>query len=96
MIRKNAARAFLLEQLLLEKIFKGRIRYEEMLFIQVLLNQNEMKPNETKGRIFSHERPFYEHAVSDLNPQRYLYRPVKVAHSSFIEGSHTIKNTASR
>jgi hypothetical protein len=45
--------------------------------------------------IFSHEQPFYERAVSDLDPWRYMHRPVKVAHSSVIEWSHTTKNTAS-
>jgi hypothetical protein len=49
----------------------------------------------TRGRIFSRERPFYERAVSDLDPERYMHRPVKVTHRSFIEGSHTTKNMAS-
>ncbi len=48
-----------------------------------------------RGHIFSHVRPFCERAVSDLGPQRSLNRPVQVAHSSFTEGSHTAKNTAS-
>ncbi len=47
------------------------------------------------GCIFSHVQPFYEWAVGDLDSKRYMHRPVKVAHSSFIEGSHTTKNTAS-
>ncbi len=33
--------------------------------------------------------------MSDLDPLRSMHRPVKVAHSLFIEGSHTTKNTAS-
>ncbi len=49
----------------------------------------------TRGRIFSHVSPFYERAVSDLDPQRSMLRPGQVAHSSFIEGSHTTKNMAS-
>ncbi len=40
-------------------------------------------------------QPFYEQAVSDLGPWRSVHRPVKVAHSLFIEGSHMTKNTAS-
>ncbi len=47
------------------------------------------------GCIFSRVRPFYEWAVSDLGPKRSMHRPVKVAHSSFIEGLHMTKNTAS-
>jgi len=50
---------------------------------------------ESKGRIFSHVWPFYERAVSNLDPLRSMHRPVLVAHSSFIEGSHKTKNTAS-
>jgi hypothetical protein len=48
-----------------------------------------------RGRIFSHVRPFYEWAVSDLD--RYMHRSlwVLVTHSSFIERSHMTKNTAS-
>ncbi len=42
--------------------------------------------------IFSHVWPFYEQAVSDLD--RSMHRS-QVAHSSFIEGSHTTKNSAS-
>jgi hypothetical protein len=47
------------------------------------------------GCIFSHVRPFHERAVSDLG--RYMHRSpwVMIPHSSFIEGSHTTKNTAS-
>jgi hypothetical protein len=40
-------------------------------------------------------RPFYENAVSDLDPLRSMHRPVWVAHSLLIEGSPTTKNTAS-
>jgi hypothetical protein len=47
------------------------------------------------GCIFSHVWPFYEQAVSDLDPKRSMNRPVWVTHRSFIEGSHTTKNTAS-
>ncbi len=32
--------------------------------------------------------------MSDLDSLRSIHRPVYVAHSSFIEGSHTAKNTA--
>ncbi len=49
----------------------------------------------SRGCIFSHVRPFYEQAVSDLDPKRYMLTPVKVARRSFIEGSHRTKNTAS-
>ncbi len=49
----------------------------------------------TIGCIFSHVRPFYERAVSDLGPQRSMHTPIQVAHSSFIQGSHMTKNTAS-
>ncbi len=45
--------------------------------------------------IFSHLRPFYEPAVSDLDPQRFMHRPVQVAHNSFIDGLHTTKNMSS-
>jgi hypothetical protein len=30
----------------------------------------------SRGRIFSHVRPFNERAVSDLDPWRYMHRPV--------------------
>jgi hypothetical protein len=29
-----------------------------------------------RGRIFSHVRPFYERAVSDLDPKRSMHGPV--------------------
>ncbi len=45
--------------------------------------------------IFSRVRPFYERAVSNLDPLRYMHGPVYVAHTSFIGGSHTTKNKAS-
>jgi hypothetical protein len=48
-----------------------------------------------RGRIFSCVWPFYERAVSDLDPKRSIHRPVQVAHRLFIEGSHTTKNMAS-
>jgi hypothetical protein len=48
-----------------------------------------------KGCIFSGVRSFYERAVSKLDPQRSMHRPVQVTHSSFTGGSYTIKNTAS-
>jgi hypothetical protein len=47
------------------------------------------------GHIFSNVRPFYERAVSDLDPQRSMHRPVWVTHNSFIEGSHMTKIMAS-
>ncbi len=31
---------------------------------------------DTSSRIFSYMRPFYERAVSDLDPQRSMHRPV--------------------
>jgi hypothetical protein len=40
-------------------------------------------------------RPFHEQAVSNLDPQRSMHRPVWVTHSSFTVGSHTTENTAS-
>jgi hypothetical protein len=53
------------------------------------------KLKEIRGCIFSCAQPFYELTVSDL--ERPMHRPlwVWVAHSSFIEGSHMTKNTAS-
>jgi hypothetical protein len=47
------------------------------------------------GRIFSRVWPSYEQNVSDLDRSMHISLWVKVAHSSFIEGSHTTKNTAS-
>jgi hypothetical protein len=49
----------------------------------------------TRGHIFSHVRPFFERAVSNLDRSMHISLWVKVAHSSFIEGSHATKNTAS-
>jgi hypothetical protein len=43
------------------------------------------------GRIFSRDWLLYEKAVSDLDPYRFMHRPIKVAHSLFIEGSHMTK-----
>jgi hypothetical protein len=40
-------------------------------------------------------RPFYEQAVSDLDRSMHISLWVKVAHNSFIEGSHMTKNMAS-
>jgi hypothetical protein len=48
-----------------------------------------------RGRIFSHVRPFYEWAVSDVDRSMHRSLWVLVAHSLFIEGSHMTKNTAS-
>ncbi len=47
-----------------------------------------------KAHIFSHVRPFYEWAMSDLDRSMHRSLWVQVAHSSFTEGSHTTKNTA--
>ncbi len=47
------------------------------------------------GSIFSHVRPSYEWAVSDKDRSMHISLWVQVAHSSFIEGSHTTKNAAS-
>ncbi len=49
----------------------------------------------SRGCIFSHVRPFYERAVSDLDRSMYRSLWIYVAHSSFTEGSHTTKNMAS-
>ncbi len=54
-----------------------------------------MFPGKTRGRIFSHVQPFYERAVSDRDRSMHRALWVLVAHSSFIEGSHMTKNTAS-
>ncbi len=47
------------------------------------------------GCIFSRVRPSCKRAVRDLGRFMHIYLQVQVAHSSFIEGSHTTKNTAS-
>jgi hypothetical protein len=49
---------------------------------------------ESRGHIFSHVRPFYEQAVSNLDKSMHRSLWVWVTHSSFIEGSHMTKNTA--
>jgi hypothetical protein len=49
----------------------------------------------TRGRIFSCVRPLYERAVRDIDRSMHISLWVLVAHSSFIEGSQTTKNTAS-
>jgi len=51
--------------------------------------------NVFRGHIFSHVRPFYERAVSNLDRPMHRSLWVLVTHSSFTEGSHTTKNTAS-
>ncbi len=48
----------------------------------------------SRGCIFSHVRPFYERAVSNLDRSMHRSLRVLITHSSFIEGSHTTKNTA--
>jgi hypothetical protein len=48
-----------------------------------------------RGHIVSGVRPFYKQAVSDLDRSMHRSQWLQVAHSSFIEGSHTTKNTAS-
>ncbi len=55
----------------------------------------EIKQKMSTGHFFSHVRPFYEQAVSDLDRSMHRSQLVKVTHSSFIEGSHMIKNTTS-
>jgi hypothetical protein len=47
------------------------------------------------GRIFSHVRPLYERAMSDLYRSMHRSLWVWVAHSLFLEGLHMTKNTAS-
>ncbi len=47
------------------------------------------------NRILSHVRPFYEQAVSGLDRLMHRSLWVLVAHNSFMEGSHTTKNTVS-
>ncbi len=47
------------------------------------------------GSIFSHVRPFFERAVSDLDRSMHISLWISVTPSSFIEGSHMTKNTAS-
>ncbi len=47
------------------------------------------------GHVFICVRPFYERAVSDLDRSMHISLWVWVAHSSFIGGLHTTKNTAS-
>jgi hypothetical protein len=49
----------------------------------------------TRGRIFSSAQPFYEWTVSDLDRSMHRSLWVLFSHSSFIEGLHTTKNTAS-
>ncbi len=49
----------------------------------------------TRGHIFRRVRPYFEHAVSDLDTQRSMHRPVQVTQSSFIEGLHRTKKMAS-
>ncbi len=51
--------------------------------------------NGTSARIFSCVRPVYEWAVSDLDRPMHWSLWALVAHSSYTEGSHTTKNTAS-
>ncbi len=49
----------------------------------------------TRGRIFSCVWPSYEQAISDLDRSINISLWIWVAHSSFTEGSHMTKNTAS-
>jgi hypothetical protein len=62
----------------------------------------------TRGQFFSQHGPsmnieivvyhdlyVYEQAVSDLDPQRSMHRPVYFTHRLFIEWLNTTKNTAS-
>jgi len=50
---------------------------------------------EFRDCIFRCVQAFYEQAVSDLDRSMHRSLWVSVAHSLFIEGSHTIRNTAS-
>jgi hypothetical protein len=52
-------------------------------------------PHLSKSCIFSHVQPFYERAVSNWNRSMNKSLWASVAHSSFMEGSHMTKNTAS-
>ncbi len=47
------------------------------------------------GRIYTCVRPFNERPVSNLDRSMNRSLWAYIAHSSFIEGSHTTKNTAS-
>ncbi len=52
--------------------------------------------SDTRGHIFSYVRPSYVWAVSYQDSSMHRSQWVLVAHGSFIEGSHTTKNTAWR
>ncbi len=60
---------------------------------QLLENQNFLLFRDNRGPIFSHVQPFYECAVSDLDRSMHISLWILVAHSSFLEESHTTKNS---
>ncbi len=67
----------------------------EHKLVQQLIRTNVIITKDTRGHIFSHVRPFYERAVSNHDRSMHRFLWVYVIHSSFIEGSHMTKNTAS-
>jgi hypothetical protein len=54
-----------------------------------------LSSNRLKGHLSCQRPYFYERAVSDLDRSINISLWVKVVHSSFTEGSHMTKNTAS-
>ncbi len=70
------------------------LKLKNLLWNRAAIWRQGLAANLSSGCIFSRVQPFYERAVRDVYPQRSMHRPVQVADSSFIEGSHTTKNTA--
>ncbi len=93
----NKARAFLRlksRNNLVGMVFMNLVRPKVAAELELLLHKLSMLMV-TWGCIFSHVRPFYERALSNLDRSMHRSLRVLVVHSSFIEWSHTTKNTAS-
>ncbi len=67
---------------------------EPTTFWSILLASLGVTDTKNRDCIFSHVRPFYEQAVSNLDRSLHRSLLVLVAHSLFIEGAHTTKSTA--
>jgi hypothetical protein len=72
-----------------------RIDYYQLSKYSLIKSVQFCTKTESRDHIFSCVGPFYDQVVSDLDRSMHRSQWALVAHSSFIDGSHTAKNMAS-
>ncbi len=76
-------------------IFRKYFSADSQRWQYTLVSSFQSQGFQSRGRIFSCGPPSYELAVNNLDRSMHISLWVQVTHSSFIEGLHTTKNTAS-